>query len=160
VRPEDLVEIEAIRQLKVRYCLGVDGKDWALFRSCFADDARLGGGLPGAPDTVGPEEWVTGVRATVGAVRTMHVLHASIVEIDGPDRARGLWQYTQRGWGRTGGYYAEEYSKRDGDWKIAAMRVSPIFANDGSDDSECAPGSFDGAAPLWAPLIAAFGRTP
>jgi hypothetical protein len=159
VRVQDLVEIEAIRRLKARYCLGVDGKDWALFRSCFADDAQLGGGLPGAPAAVGPDEWVAGVQATVGTVRTMHALHASIIDIDAPDRARGLWQYTQRGWGRTGGYYDEEYSKRAGAWQIVAMRITPIFANDGTDASESAPGSFAEGA-LWAPLIAAFGRTP
>ena len=32
-RLEDLLEIEAIRQLKMRYCLGLDGKDWKLYRS-------------------------------------------------------------------------------------------------------------------------------
>jgi len=158
IRVEDLLEIEAIKQLKARYCLGVDGKDWPLFRSCFAEDARLGGGLPdggaGEPDLVGPDEWVAAVAATVGTVKTLHTVHASIVEITGPGRARGLWQYTQRGWGRTGGYYTEEYTKPGESWKIASMRITPIFANPGDDETECTPGSFAAVADRWPPLIA------
>lgn len=155
-RIEDLVEIEAIRQLKMRYCLGLDSKDWALYRSCFADGARLGGGVPGSdsgdPQLVGPDEWVASVAATVGTVKTLHTVHGSIVEIIGPDSARGLWQYTQRGWGRTGGYYTEEYLKANGAWKIASMRITPIFPNPGDDATECAPGSFEEVAATWPPL--------
>ena len=155
-RIEDLVEIEAIRQLKMRYCLGLDSKHWTLYRSCFADDARLGGGIPGGdssePEFVGPDEWVAGVVATVGTVKTLHTVHGSIIEILGPDSARGLWQYTQRGWGRTGGYYTEEYVKANGAWKIASMRITPIFANPGDDATECAPGSFGDVAAMWPPL--------
>jgi len=157
-RIEDLLEIEAIKQLKARYCLAVDSKDWPLFRSCFADDARLGGGLPGGdagkPAFVGPDDWVSGVAATVGTVKTLHTVNAAIIEITGPSDARGLWQYTQRGWGRTGGYYTERYTKTEGAWRIAEMRITPIFANPGDDDSESAPGSFDEVAALWPPLKA------
>jgi hypothetical protein len=157
-RVEDLLEIEAIRSLKARYCLAVDSKDWALFRSCFAEDARLGGGLPGSgsgePNLVGPDEWVAGVAATVGTVKTLHTVNAAIIEITGPASARGLWQYTQRGWGRTGGYYTETYTKLDGAWKIASMQITPIFANPGDDSSESAAGSFDEVAALWPALKA------
>jgi hypothetical protein len=157
-RLEDLVEIEAIKQLKARYCLGVDGKDWGLFRSCFADDARLGGGLPGAgpgeASLLGPDEWVAAVVATVGTVKTLHTVHASIVEVTGPGAARGLWQYSQRGWGRTGGYYSETYTKPSGSWKIASMQITPIFANPGDDETECRPGSFAAVADVWPALIA------
>jgi len=157
-RVEDLLDIEAIRHLKARYCLGVDSKDWQLFRSCFAEDARLGGGLPGAdaaaPAFVGPDAWVAGVAATVGTVKTLHTVHASIIEITGPSSARGLWQYSQRGWGRTGGYYTETYTKADGAWKIASMQITPIFANTGEDTSESAAGSFAEVAALWPPLTA------
>lgn len=64
-RIDDLVEIEAIRQLKVRYCLALDSKDWPLYRSCFADGARVGGGIPGS-DAVEPElsASTTGWRAS------------------------------------------------------------------------------------------------
>jgi hypothetical protein len=155
-RIEDLVEIEAIRQLKVRYCLGLDSKDWTLYRSCFAAGARLGGGVPGSdsrePQLVGPDEWVAIVAATIGTVKTLHTVHGSIVEIIGPDHARGLWQYTQRGWGRTGGYYTEQYVKENGAWKIASMLITPIFANAGDDPTECSPGSFDEIAAVWPPL--------
>ena len=160
-RVEDLLEIEAIRCLKARYCLGVDSKDWPLFRSCFAEDAQLGGGLPvaggGEPRFVGPDEWVAGVAATVGTVKTLHTVNAAIIEITGPSSARGLWQYTQRGWGRTGGYYSETYTKSDGSWRIASMRITPIFANPGEDSSESLAGSFEEVAALWPPLKAPWG---
>ena len=33
-----LVDIEAIRQLKARYCRFLDNKDWAAWRTIFTDD--------------------------------------------------------------------------------------------------------------------------
>ena len=33
-----LLEIEAIKQLKARYCRYLDTKDWQAWRSIFADD--------------------------------------------------------------------------------------------------------------------------
>ena len=155
-RLEDLLELEAIRTLKMHYCLGVDTKDWSLYRSCFADDARVGGGLPEGDEQaaaiLGPDEWVAAVAATVGTIKTLHTVHASIVEMIGPARARGLWQYTQRGWGRTGGYYSEEYTKAGGSWKIASMRITPIFANAGDDTTEAGPDSFQEVASAWRAL--------
>lgn len=154
---EDLVEIEQIRQLKARYCLAVDSKDWEMYRSVFTDDARLGGGLPdgaAAEGFVGPEEWVRGVAATIGSFKTLHTTHASIVEIVDAQSARGLWQYTQRGWGRTGGYYDERYDKSGGEWRIARMHILPVFANHGEDTSESAPGSFAEVASIWREILA------
>lgn len=158
IENEHLLHIEEIRQLKAWYCIGVDSKDWQLYRSVFADDARLGGGLPGGSYSgpVGPEQWVAGVAEAVGTIKTLHTLHASVVEITGPDLARGLWQYTQRGWGRTGGYYLERYVRREGGWKISSMQIVPVFANDGADASECLPGSFEQVAALWPTLIEAW----
>jgi SnoaL-like domain len=163
-RIDDLVEIEAIRQLKVRYCLALDGKDWTLYRSCFDDGARLGGGIPGSdaaePALVGLDDWVASVAATVGTVKTLHTVHGSIIEIIGPASAHGLWQYTQRGWGRTGGYYTERYVKTSGAWKIASMVITPVFANHGDDATECPPGSFEEIAALWPALSAPWFAAP
>jgi hypothetical protein len=163
-RIEDLVEIEAIRQLKVRYCLALDSKDWTLYRRCFADGARLGGGIPGSdvvePELVGLDDWVASVAATVGSVKTLHTVHGSIIEIIAPDSARGLWQYTQRGWGRTGGYYTETYVKAHGTWKIASMMITPVFANQGDDATESIPGSFDEIAAVWPALSAPWFGAP
>jgi hypothetical protein len=160
----DLVEIEAIRQLKVRYCLALDSKDWTLYRSCFADGARLGGGIPGSdavePELVGLDDWVASVAATVGSVKTLHTVHGSIIEIIAPDSARGLWQYTQRGWGRTGGYYTEKYVKAQGAWKIASMVITPVFANQGDDATESIPGSFEEIAAVWPALSAPWFGAP
>lgn len=154
---EELLQIEQIRQLKTLYCLAVDSKDWELYRSLFTDDAQLAGGLPSGgnvePATMGPEEWIASVAAVLGATKTMHTLHASIVRLSGADAAEGLWQYSQRGWGRTGGYYSERYRRGSEGWKIAEMRIAPIFANDGHDESESAPGSIDEVSPLWSGLL-------
>ena len=38
VTTEELLAREEIRDLLHRYCKGIDRKDWALVRSCFADD--------------------------------------------------------------------------------------------------------------------------
>ena len=51
--PDELVEIETIKQLKARYCRYLDTKDWAAWRTIFADDflsdtSQAGGKVIGA----------------------------------------------------------------------------------------------------------------
>jgi hypothetical protein len=39
--------------------------------------------------------------------------------------------------GTIGGEYTEEATKASGTWKIASMVITPVFANQGHDATEC-----------------------
>jgi hypothetical protein len=151
---ERLVAIEAIRHLKARYCLACDGHDWAGYRSLFTDDARIVGDLPveGAVEapSYGADEWTSAVARTL-LMKSFHTLHQSMIEISGPTSARGLWAYTQRGFGQTGGYYVEEYRKEADDWKISAMRIVAIHPHDESQPHS-GPGSWEQVCESWRSL--------
>lgn len=110
----------------LRYCRGVDRLDLALLRSAY---------LPGAVDDHGV--FVGDAAAFCERVleshrryeATMHCVLNHLVEVDGPDDARGeayVLSYLLRTaddgtpvldswWGR----YADRYERRDGRWGIA-----------------------------------------
>jgi hypothetical protein len=159
-RVQELLEIEAIRNLKARYCLACDSHDWEAYRAVFADDARIVGDLPadgGDAPVYGPDEWTPAVAATL-SMKSFHMLHQSIVELTGPDSACGLWVYEQRGFGHTGGTYEEEYVKADGAWKIASMRITAIHRHDPDDPLHSPPGSWEPVAGSWERIAAAWRR--
>ena len=52
-----LPEIEAIKQLKARYCRFLDTKDWAAWRGIFADDFLSDTSQAGAPAPAGSRRW-------------------------------------------------------------------------------------------------------
>jgi SnoaL-like domain len=152
-----LVEIEAIKQLKARYCLLLDAQNWSGYRDLFTDDARISGDLPlttpPAGSHYGPNEFVAAVRATLEGRRTLHTIHQSMIELIDVDVARGLWTYTQRGFGHTGGYYDEAYAKDDRGWRINTMTIALVHPYQADDPqasrSEFQSSSRDAVVERW-----------
>ena len=65
---EQLWAREQIRDLLYRYCKGIDRRDWALVRSCFADDhVHNHGGFVGSAD-----EFIGFARTALGAIPVTH----------------------------------------------------------------------------------------
>lgn len=129
----DLEEIEAIKQLKYRYLRGVDLKLFDLLASTFAPDAvsAYDGGnrsFEGRDAIVG---WLR--SAMDNEVITFHQVHHPEIELTSPTSARGTWYLEDRvinpgsdlpempGHSILSGaaYYADEYVKIDGEWKIS-----------------------------------------
>ncbi len=156
---EELLAIEAIRQLKARYCLTCDSHDWVGYRACFTDDAVITGDLPvdgaGPSPRFGVDEWPERVARTL-TMKSLHTVHQATIEILGPSTARGLWAYTQRGFGLTGGYYVEEYRREERGWLISAMRIIAIHPHD-ADDSHSPVGSFARVEERWRAIRASVG---
>lgn len=143
VSVEQLLEIEAIKQLKARYFRLMDNKDWAGFADVFAEDVEVDVMHdPTAPGDaiVGREAVVEFIEGAVGKARTVHHGHMPEIELHAPDRATGVWAMFDhvefqtpngpRGI-RGSGHYHEEYVKRDGRWlifklKLTRLRVDPI----------------------------------
>lgn len=135
--PEELVDIEAIRQLKARYFRLMDQKQWDAWRDVFVDDVEIR-----TPDDtgdptpiIGRDAFVGGLVAMIDPVPTVHHGHMSEIVVDG-DRATGVWSMEDHLWWppESGlghmwgtGWYEETYRRcGDGAWRIASMYLRRV----------------------------------
>ena len=146
---ERLVAIDAIQQLKARYFRTMDLRDWDGMAETFAKDALFDfsegmritplGGAPEGPEgpvTRGRAAIIEWVKAAYAETTAVHHGHGHEVVIDGPTAAHGV--IALEGWvrgldrttriGRTRGHYHERYVFEDGAWRIAEVKLVPLFA--------------------------------
>ncbi len=128
---QPMPDIEAIHQLKARYCRALDRRLWDLFASVWTVDARLEEPRTGGVYE-GREEIVAFVRASLGPYESVHQVHMPEITIAGTGSAHGIWAMsglvavpgTDPVQGFTDhGYYTEQYARRDGQWLIARSRL-------------------------------------
>ena len=132
-------ELEALRQLKARYCRFLDTKDIDSWRELFSADVvvRLdlavstGGGDPmTAPPLVGVDAFVPAVQAAVGAAATMHHCHTPEITLSTATAAAGTWAmedrlvYPDGREVRGAGHYHETYEKQGGTWRIKTLHLT------------------------------------
>jgi len=132
---QELLDIEAIKQLKARYFRLMDLKQWDDWGFVFTTDCLME--VPEA-DVVnrGRQEIVAHVSGALVGARTCHHGHMPEVEITGDGTARGTWamfdyvEWDQRDGVRVGlqgyGHYREEYAREDGEWRIARIRLERL----------------------------------
>lgn len=122
---QDLVDRQAIADVVLRYCRGIDRLDLELVRDCYHDDAtEEHGTFAGTRDEY--VEWVAAVLTRFTG--TMHVVANQLVEVDG-DEARSETYGIAYHWGEppadhrrnftTGFRYLDRFARRDGTWRIA-----------------------------------------
>jgi uncharacterized protein (TIGR02246 family) len=88
--PEELDDIEAIKQLKARYFRTLDRQEWDGFAQVFARDAVLE--VPEAGIVrQGRDEIVGSVSKALAGATTVHHGHMPEIELTGPDTATGIW---------------------------------------------------------------------
>lgn len=126
----------AISQVKARYCRYLDAQDWEGFASVFTDDFELDvSGSGGASNITGRDEAVTYVRNSLEGAKTSHQVHVPEIELNGEEASviwamqdRVIWDKPKNGMqGLTGyGHYRERYVCQDGDWKIAASKLTRL----------------------------------
>jgi hypothetical protein len=127
-----LLEIEAIKQLKARYCRLLDTKDWQGWRAVFADDFRSDTSSAGGTVIVGADEFVAFVRKNLENQPTVHQVHAPEIELTSETTARGVWALNDvvrlapalnlDGYG----HYHETYEKTDGQWRIKTSTLTRL----------------------------------
>lgn len=72
----------AIQDVMTNYAAGVDDRDMAQYRRCFADDVKIVGF--GGDEVVGADLWVAEVVEKLAAFgQTQHMLGPQLVQIDG-----------------------------------------------------------------------------
>jgi hypothetical protein len=139
-----LEDIEAIKQLKARYCRLLDAKDWAAWREIFSDDFTSDTSGSGGALVAGADAFIAFVRKNLGQPGriTVHQVHAPEIELMSATRARGIWALedvlkfapglNMRGYG----HYHETYEKSAGRWRLKSSTltrlrldvVTPIFS--------------------------------
>lgn len=127
-----LLEIEAIKQLKARYCRLLDTKDWPGWRSLFSDDFLSDTSHAGGKVIRGADEFVAFTRKGVRSQATVHQVHAPEIELTSATTARGVWaleDVVRFGPGvnlRGYGHYTETYEKVDGRWLITSSALTRL----------------------------------
>ena len=120
---QTLLDQVALRDLVMRYCRGVDRRDFALLRSLYHDDAIDD---HGAMFSGGPDDFVAWLPAAMAPWElTIHAVTNSLFVIEA-DRAEG--EHYVRAWHRTypprrkeyvvHGRYLDRYERRAGAWKF------------------------------------------
>ncbi len=132
-------ELEAIRQLKARYCRLLDAKDAAGWRSVFSDDVVVlldmavstGGADPmTAPPVEGADTFVPMVLGSLEGAATMHHCHTPEITLTSPETATGIWAmedwivFANGNELHGAGHYHETYEKRDGTWRIKTLHLT------------------------------------
>jgi hypothetical protein len=133
-----LLDIEAIKQLKAKYFLFMDCKQWEEWRGLFTDDLRVEGTKQ--PPDGSRDAFVDGVRDALTGVQTCHQGHTPIIELTSERTARGVWAMFDElrfpdghpwseGYPRRLGYghYEEEYRKEAGSWRISFLRLARLW---------------------------------
>ncbi|MDH6242819.1 nuclear transport factor 2 family protein [Mycobacterium sp. OTB74] len=142
-----LDDIEAIKQLKARYCRFLDTKDIDSWRALFAPDVVVkldtavstGGADPQTlPPLHGFEAFFPVVWGGVEHAATVHHCHTPEIELTSATTATGIWAMEDmlffEGGGELhgAGHYHETYEKRDGTWVITSLHLTRTlqkFAN-------------------------------
>ena len=127
-----LMEIEAIKQLKARYCRYLDTKDWTAWRGLFADDFLSDTSQAAGKVIRGADDFVAFTRKGVGQRATAHQVHAPEIELTSATTARGIWALEDvvrlapgvnlRGYG----HYHETYEKLEGQWQITSSKLTRL----------------------------------
>ena len=127
-------DIEENKQLKARYSRLLDTKDWASWRSVFADDFVSDTSEAGGQIVSGADEFVAFTRGNIGkpSQPTVHQVHAPEIELLSATSARGVWALEDvvalapgvnlRGYG----HYRETYVKTEGRWYIKSSKLTRL----------------------------------
>jgi hypothetical protein len=142
--PDDhsIEDLEALKQLKARYCRLLDMKQWFEWRKLFAENFVSDTSEAGGRQIEGADEFVSFVRKMLGTRITVHQIHAPEIELTSATTAHGIWALEDiirfapglnlRGYG----HYHESYEKFEGQWRFKSSKltrlrediVTPIFS--------------------------------
>jgi uncharacterized protein (TIGR02246 family) len=125
-------DLEAIKQLKGRYCRTMDTKDWAGMRQVFADDVTMDTTDSGGNVMTGADDFLAFLLETIGECVTVHHCHTPEIELTSPTTATGIWAMEDMlrwpdGTDMHGyGHYHENYEKTDGTWRIKSSTLTRL----------------------------------
>jgi uncharacterized protein (TIGR02246 family) len=119
-----LDDIEAIKQLKARYCRTMDTKDWQGMRAVFTDDVEMDTTASGGGVVHGADDFITFLREALDRVVTVHHCHMPEIDLASPAAATAVWAMEDMLRWPDGtelhgyGHYHETYENVAGAWLI------------------------------------------
>jgi len=125
-------DIEAIKQLKSRYCRTMDTKDWVAMRDVFTDDVEMDTTGSGGGAIVGADDFMAFLTETLAEVVTVHHCHMPEIELTSPTTATGVWAMEDmlrwpNGMELHGyGHYHETYERAGGRWRIKRSELTRL----------------------------------
>jgi len=135
-----LADTAAVVDVCVRNARALDGRDWELLATCFADDVVVE--FEGVEPLHGPAAVVDVCRAALGPLdASQHLLGNHHVTIDGDSARSECYVQAQHVRGAlapadkfvVAGTYRDTLARRDGAWKITSRRLH-ISWTDGNPD--------------------------
>jgi len=125
-------DIEAIKQLKGRYCRTMDTKDWGAMRQVFTDDVEMDTTASGGGVVIGADEFLTFLVEAIGDVITVHQCHTPEIDLISATTASGVWAMEDMLRWPDGtelhgyGHYHETYVKVYGRWRIRRSELTRL----------------------------------
>ncbi len=125
-------DIEAIKQLKARYCRTMDTKDWAGMRQVFADGVVMDTVDSGGDVMTGADDFMVFLQQAIGDVVTVHQCHTPEIELTSATTATGIWAMEDMLRWPDGtelhgyGHYTERYEKAGDDWTITRSTLTRL----------------------------------
>jgi uncharacterized protein (TIGR02246 family) len=125
-------DVEAIKQLKARYCRTMDTKDWAAMRQVFTDDVEMDTTASGGGVVNGADAFMSFLLDAIGDVITVHHCHLPEIQVSSPTSASAVWAMEDMLRWPDGtelhgyGHYHEAYEKVDGDWRIKRSELTRL----------------------------------
>ena len=129
----------AITRKVYEYAYGIDTRDWALYRSIFADEIQMDfssyNGNPGS--SMKADDWVAGCKVLfTGLDATQHSMSNPLVDVkDDHARCRMYMQaehffFNQQGSQdfALGGYYDDRLIRTTDGWKIEAVTLNVLWS--------------------------------
>jgi len=132
---DGLGDIEQIHQLKARYFRLMDTKDWDGLRDVFTADAVIDTTEDSGTIIEGVDEYLPFLISQIGDVVTAHHGHMPEITFVDDDTATGIWAMEDELWWPEGspirhlhgyGHYHETYVRREGQWRIASLRLTRL----------------------------------
>ncbi|MBP2478620.1 hypothetical protein JOF53_007492 [Crossiella equi] len=127
-------DIEAIHQLKARYCRLLDTKQWAAWREVFAEDLVSDTSEAGGKVIEGADAFVAFVRQHLGQPSQVstHQVFMPEIQLTSPTTAKGIWamedlvDFTPVLGVHGFGHYHETYVKTGGQWRIKSSKLTRL----------------------------------
>ncbi|MCP4035423.1 MAG: nuclear transport factor 2 family protein [bacterium] len=133
--PEDLVEIELIKQVKYKYMRCVDRKLWDELPECFTQDASCAYSA-GKYSQQGRDAICAWLEQSMGSktFHSSHRVHHPEIRLTSATTATGTWaledvvidtgfEISLHG----AAFYEDRYAKEDGEWKIEHTGYTRTF---------------------------------
>ncbi len=133
-----------IAEVKYRYALGLDLRDWDLYRSIFTEqiDVDFSSYDGGDPRTIAADEWTARAKVLfTGLDSSHHQMTNPVVNVDGDDAELTMYLQAQHllvhpdgdPLFTIGGYYVDQLVRTDAGWRLCAVQLNVLWTSGNRD---------------------------